>query len=130
MTETQMRSLRVAAVLVRRQAHGDTINVSPARKSGTTGDWGPVRPKASPSPTVNRPAPTIATTVPIRDRLAFRAVGGIASGRRKSACWKPDSTGNVDALPASKKPAPEPPKPVFAIGSAEWQREQAAKENN
>ena len=33
------------------------INVSPARKSGTTGDWGPVRPKASPSPTINRPAP-------------------------------------------------------------------------
>ena len=33
-----MRSLRVAAVPVRRQAHGTTMNVSPAKKSGTTGD--------------------------------------------------------------------------------------------
>ena len=39
MTETQTRSFRVAAVLVRRQAHGAKMNVSPAKKSGTTGDW-------------------------------------------------------------------------------------------
>ena len=31
---------------------------------------------------------------------------------------------------ALKKPSLEPPKPVYAIGSVEWWREQAAKENN
>jgi hypothetical protein len=31
---------------------------------------------------------------------------------------------------ALKKPLPEPPKPVYAVGSLEWQREQAAKESN
>ena len=39
MTETHTRSFRVAAVLVRRQVHGAKINVSPAKKSGTIGDW-------------------------------------------------------------------------------------------
>jgi len=31
---------------------------------------------------------------------------------------------------ALKKPLPEPPKPVYAVGSLEWEREQAAKESN
>ena len=29
---------------------------------------------------------------------------------------------------ALKKPPPEPPKPVYAIGSVEWERQQAEKE--
>jgi hypothetical protein len=28
------------------------------------------------------------------------------------------------------KPPPEPPKPVYAVGSLEWEREQAAKKSN
>ena len=39
MTETQRRSFRGAAVPVRRQAHGAKMNVSPAKKNGTTSDW-------------------------------------------------------------------------------------------
>src|SRR6516225_9965036 len=99
MTETQMRSFRVAALPVRRQAHGAKMNVSPAKKSGTTGDWWLVRPRASPTPTINRPAPTMAATNPRRDRLTFGAVGGATPGRVGFACREPDSSGNVDALP-------------------------------
>jgi hypothetical protein len=32
--------------------------------------------------------------------------------------------------PRLKKPLPEQPKPVYAVGSLEWEREQAAKESN
>jgi hypothetical protein len=56
-------------------------------------------------------------------KLAFEHEG------RRSAIG-PSMVTTGDDSHARPKPLLEPPKPVYAVGSLEWEREQAAKESN